>query len=120
MVLKPIPTVLANIPKGPALIKRGGLPVTVTLIPAALPPSKFLRTFRGHRRPAPAYPSSLADASLLEACNAQWDRLPSAAIASACHKESLLVATRNRGATCGLHEFDEGGRFMGSVENTFP
>jgi len=113
--LRPNPSVVGRLPGAKKFLSMDGLGVVISLMPVALPPTRFLRTFRGISRPAPCYPSALVDAMLLEGCSMDWEARNGTASSVGSFRDRLLVATASRGVACALYEYTSTGTLVGQL-----
>ena len=116
MKLRPNPNVISRLPQAKKFIAMDGLGVVVSILPVALPATSFLRTFRGLSRPAPCYPSALADAVLLDGCSFDWGANNGAATCVGNFRDRLLVATTSRGAGVTVYEYACTGALLGKLD----
>lgn len=115
LTLKPHMKEIMRLPHYKRLLATKGLNLLITLMPAAIPSTRYLRSFRSVSRQAPCYPSSLVDSEQLAPINAQWDAFNGAALCSVAFRDRILVSTRNKGLPRGMDEFNTQGRHLGKA-----
>jgi hypothetical protein len=113
--LRPNPSVVENLPQSKKFLNMDGLGVVITLMPIALPPSSFLRSFRGYARPAPCYPSGLVDATLLDGCSIDWNARNGGATCVGSFRDRIFVASSARGTSVCVHEYANTGGYLGQI-----
>jgi hypothetical protein len=94
-------------------IKR--LELQATLIPVAVPSSKFLSSLSDPQATLPHYPGELLDGFLFEKHEVQVKEFYGAAICMLRFNGRNLVSTRHRGVPNGIAEFSLEGKYLGKA-----
>lgn len=86
-----------------------------TLVPVAVPSSKFLASLGDPKATLPYYPGELLDGFLFEKHEVQVKEFYGAAICMLRFHSHNLVSTRHRGVPNGIAEFSMDGQYLGKV-----
>ena len=113
----PVLEEIVNLPKAKVISASLGLSMVSTLMPIALPSSRFLGFMRSAKEAALCHPSALVDGALLEPAKVRWDVFNSAAICLGYFKGRMLVSARDKQSTnsFGLFEYDCQGNFNQTI-----